>query len=120
MSISYNVDKSFDFIIDEKPGNAFLALRKIAWGDSVEHRIELRKWFVNSEGEESPGKGATFMTEEGPHELTKVLVEQGFGHTEDILNALKTREDFKTEFDNLSNKSNNKKNLYDPRKVIGL
>ena len=41
---SYELDKDFDYTIDEK-GNSFIALRKIKWGNSSEFRLDLRKWF---------------------------------------------------------------------------
>lgn len=86
-------------IFDER-GSQFLALRKIHWckegSESSEDqaRLELRKWMVNSDGEERANKGFSFLTEEGPHELAKVLVHEGFGHTKDLLRELRTRNDF--------------------------
>lgn len=95
MAFEYKVNPDFDFTFDEK-GNTFLALRKLSWGEGKPEKIELRKWYNSADGTETPNKGFTFLTEEGPHELTKVLVEQGFGYTDDILNSLKDREDFKS------------------------
>lgn len=95
MAFEYKVNPDFDFTFDEK-GNTFLALRKLSWGEGKPEKIELRKWYNSTDGTETPNKGFTFLTEEGPHELTKVLVEQGFGYTDDILNGLKDREDFKS------------------------
>lgn len=95
MAFEYSVNPDFDFTFDEK-GNTFLALRKLSWGEGKPEKIELRKWYNSADGTETPNKGFTFLTEEGPHELTKVLVEQGFGYTDDILNGLKDREDFKS------------------------
>lgn len=95
MAFEYTVNPDFDFTFDEK-GNTFLALRKLSWGEGKPEKIELRKWYNSADGTETPNKGFTFLTEEGPHELTKVLVEQGFGYTDDILNGLKNREDFKS------------------------
>lgn len=93
MAFEYKVNPDFDFTFDEK-GNTFLALRKLSWGEGKPEKIELRKWYNSADGTETPNKGFTFLTEEGPHELTKVLVEQGFGYTDEILNGLKDREDF--------------------------
>ena len=95
MAFEYKVNPDFDFTFDEK-GNTFLALRKLSWGGGKPEKLELRKWYNSADGTETPNKGFTFLTEEGPHELTKVLVEQGFGYTDDILNGLKDREDFKS------------------------
>ena len=99
-SFSYTVVEDFDKIFDEK-GNAMLALRKIKWGDSDNVKLDLRKWYNTNDGE-TVGKGFSFLTDEGPHELTKVLVENGYGYTKDIVNALKTRKDFKQVIENVA------------------
>lgn len=90
---NYTIVDNFDHVFDEK-GNTFLALRKIQWGESTNAKLDIRKWYVNSDGVETCGKGVSFITEEGPHELTRVLCEQGYGHTEEILDSIKSREDF--------------------------
>jgi hypothetical protein len=90
---------NMDAIFDEK-GSMFLAMRKVQWvksgsePDASKAKYELRKYIVGADGEK-PNKGMTFLTEEGPHELTKVLIQQGFGHTKDLLKELKKRDDFK-------------------------
>ena len=71
---SYELDNDFDFTVDEK-ANSFIALRKIKWGNSSEFRLDLRKWFNTATGE-TMSKGVSFMTEDGPHELVKVMVVQ--------------------------------------------
>lgn len=89
-----------DVTFDEK-GSTFLALRKIQWckegetPDETLSRLELRKWRVQSDGSERPDRGFAFLTPEGPHELARILVSEGFGNTKDILNELRVREDFK-------------------------
>ena len=89
-----------DAIVDEK-GSQFIALRRIQWvkegeePDETKAKYELRKWMVDAEGKEKANKGVSFLTEEGPHELAKVLVHEGFGHTKDILKELRVRDDFK-------------------------
>ena len=84
-----NIDRTFD-----EKGNTFLALRKIAWGEGKPEKLDIRKWYMSSDGEETVGKGVGFLTEEGPHELTRALVEEGYGHTEDVINGIKNRDDF--------------------------
>ena len=93
--IKYKVADNFDHTFDEK-GNTFLALRKISWGDSDNVKLDIRKWYVNSAGEETIGKGVSFLTDEGPHELTKVLLENDFGDTFQVIEAIKNRENFMT------------------------
>jgi len=97
--ITYEIHDDFDHVFDEK-GNTFLAMRKLTWGEGTNPKYDLRKWYTNSEGEEVVGKGLSFLTEAGPDNLTDMLVEQGFGNTECILEALKTREDFSTALNN--------------------
>ena len=91
-NIKYEIMDGFDYVIDES-GNQILALRKIRWGEKETVHLDLRRWFLNPEGE-VVGKGTSFMTEEGPHELVNVLTKEGYGHTIDIINNIKDREDF--------------------------
>lgn len=91
--ISYEIVDGFDKIFDEK-GNTFLALRRISWNGNTD-KYDLRRWRNNAQGDEMADKGFTFLTEEGPHELTKVLLDSGFGHTVEVINSIKDRDDFK-------------------------
>lgn len=90
MSFSYKIKEDFDHIFDEK-ANTFLALRKVQWGGKGDYKLDIRKWYVNSDGEEVVGKGVSFLTEEGPDELTKILVEQGYGDTKELMEVLSNR-----------------------------
>ena len=86
MAFEYNSDPNFDYTIDEK-GNTFIALRKIDWGNKGEYKLDLRKYYASESGE-TMSKGVSFLTEEGPRELTKVLIETGYGDPEEITNAI--------------------------------
>ena len=90
----FNIDKSYDHIIQER-GNSFIALRKIAWGENKEYKLDLRKWYSAASGVETMSKGVSF-SDDGAHELVKVLTETGYGYTDDILEAIKNREDFRS------------------------
>lgn len=99
-SIKYKIFDGMDNIFDEK-GSTFLAMRRVGWysADKPEPPIEkskweLRKWQANEAGEDIPNKGFSFLTDEGPHDLAKLLVHNGYGHTKDILIELKDRDDF--------------------------
>lgn len=92
MKFEYNINPDFDYIIDEK-GNSIVTLRKASWNNR-EEKLELRKWIVNSEGKETYGKGFAFLTEEGPNELIKTLLENNYGDTETVINSVKDRSDF--------------------------
>ena len=89
---SYNVDPDFNFTIDEK-GNSFISLRKIQWNNKGDYRLDLRK-YISTENGEQMGKGVSFLTEEGPGELAKVLIENGYGDAEELATAIsEKRED---------------------------
>lgn len=88
------IDNSIDEVIDEVPGSSFIALRKLRWSESSPFKLDIRKWFTNSEGEEIAGKGVSFMTDEGPDNLIEALLKHNYGDTRKTLNGLKDREDF--------------------------
>lgn len=100
-----------DIIFDEK-GSRFLSLRKVQWVNKGEEpneekaKYEMRKYTVGKEGEEICGKGVSFLTEEGPHNLAKELVANGFGHTSDVLKELIKRDDFKETVEHLGDDEN--------------
>ena len=82
----YKVDPDFDYTIDEK-GNTFIALRKIDWGDTGSYKLDLRKYYSTDKGEQM-NRGVSFLTEDGPHELTKVLIEKGYGDPSEITDTI--------------------------------
>ena len=87
----YEVDENFDYLIEEK-GNQALFFRRVSWGGR-DAKPEIRKWYVDGSSE-TPGKGFSFMTEEGPDELVKILTETGYGKTDEILENISKRDDF--------------------------
>jgi len=95
---SYTIDPVFDFVIDAK-NNTYIALRKVGWFEQ-EPKLELRKWIATPEND-VPKKGVSFLTEDGPHTLTSVLVEQGFGDTGELLESLSYRKDFNSSMEKL-------------------
>ena len=100
-----------DIIFDEK-GSRFLSLRKVQWVNKGEEpneekaKYEMRKYTVGKEGEEICGKGVAFLTEDGPHNLAKELIANGFGHTSDVLKELIKRNDFKETVEHLGEDEN--------------
>lgn len=88
------IDPSLDVVFDEGSGNSFLAMRKLRWDENSNFKIDLRKWFTNSDGEEIAGKGFSFITEEGPNNLVNCLIDNGFGDTKDIVESISKRDDF--------------------------
>ena len=93
----FGLDVTFD-----EAGSRFLAMRKVQWidkskgeePDESKAKLELRKYIIDKEGNEKANKGFSFLTEDGPHELARVLVHEGYGKTKEILNELKVRSDF--------------------------
>lgn len=107
MAFDYKVNPDFDFIFDEK-GNTFLALRKISWGEGSKEKLDIRKYYNSADGTETVGKGVSFITEEGPHELARVLVENEYGYTDELLNGMKNRKDFMTSLVKVLNEEDTK------------
>ena len=83
---TYTMDPNFDYTVDEK-GNTFIALRKIDWGGNGNYKLDLRKYYASESGE-TMSKGVSFLTEDGPDELTKVLLETGYGNDTEIAETI--------------------------------
>ena len=121
--IKYTIHEDFNKVFDEK-GNTFLAMRKISWGDSEKVNLDIRKWYTNAEGEETVGKGLSFLTEEGPDQLADMLLDIGYGNTEQCLRHLSDREDFKQSLNKVVGKESGlyddtvKDDYYDPMELI--
>lgn len=116
-----------DRIVDEK-GSVFIALRKIAWGcgkdDDPEDldipiKLDLRKYYNTDQGERMD-KGVSFLTEEGPNELTKVLLEEGYGNTAQCLSVLLKRSDINDAVNIITNGEVEEEGYYDPRELLKI
>lgn len=125
-SFKYSIVDKIDFTIEEQ-GNQFTALRKVQWGDSDKAYLELRRWRNTPEGGEMAAKGCTFLTEDGPSELVNTLVELGYGNTKEVLQKLKTREDFRRSLNSVLGKGDElfdeevgtlEDDFFDPRELI--
>lgn len=79
-------------LIDEGTGNSSIMLREVGW-NGRDPKLEIRKWIIDVD-KETPMRGLSFITEQGPHTLTEVLAEKGFGNTEKLITNIKDREDF--------------------------
>lgn len=109
----------------EERGNMVTMLRKLAWGDHDE-KLELRRWIVDIDSEKA-NKGVTFMTEEGPNNLTEVMTRLGYGDTETLIKELSEREDFDEALVNVigvkkvetaKKETSAKPTFYDPKQVL--
>lgn len=105
--MAFSKDREFNYsfrginrIVEER-GNQFIRFAQIAWAPESEEvdpskiKYDLRKYTTDAEGNERMLKGVSFLSEEGPHELTNILIEEGFGKTSTILSNIKDRDDFK-------------------------
>jgi len=107
-----------DEVVDSK-GNSVIMLRKIAWGEKGKEKLELRRWIVDINSEQAL-KGVTFLTDDGPHNLVNILLEKGYGKTEEVLTTLSTRSDFKEALESMNKPKNNKKSsrYSDPKEIL--
>lgn len=94
--LQYEFEKDgINEIIDEASGtNAYIALRNVRWNPSTKYKLDLRKYFVRSDGTEVPSKGISFITDQGPDNLVKAMVDCGYGDTREIIDSIKNRPDF--------------------------
>lgn len=98
-------------VVEEK-GNQYGALRMVQWvkedeePDKSKAKLELRKYAIDKDGTEKPMKGYTFMTPEGPHQLTETLVDNNYGNTKNILRSVTKRDDFKDAVENIGKDDN--------------
>ena len=116
-SFTYTVG-DIDEVVDSK-GNSVIMLRTVAWGENGKEKLELRKWIVDI-NEEKPLKGVAFLTEDGPDNLVNVLLDKGYGKTDEVLEVLSTREDFKDALSELNKPKNAKKSsrYSDPKEIL--
>lgn len=121
-SFSFKMEKGFDFVLQEGQ-NTSTNLRKIAWGDSSEAKIDIRKWSY-SNGEERALKGVT-LSDDGASELANVLVEQGYGDTKRLVKALSNRNDFSKAIKISDDgeyelyEDDGSEEFYDPKQLLG-
>lgn len=127
MEFKYSIVENIDYTFEEK-GNQFGAVRKVQWGDSDKSYLEVRKWRNSPDGSEQAAKGYTFMTEEGPSELAKVLLTLGYGNTREVIDIVKEREDFRKSLnsslgpnDEMYDESTGtlEDDYYDPKSLLG-
>lgn len=83
--------EGIDRIIDER-GNSALILRNVRWNEDKDFKLDLRNYYFTDEGERY-GKGISFLTEDGPDELVRILLEEGYGKPDEIAEAICNRDD---------------------------
>ena len=82
-------EDGIDEVFDER-GNSLLKLSETIWNDRPA-KLELRKWVMGTDGSLTPNKGFSFLTEQGPHDLTHVLLEKGYGDNNTIKEIMEKR-----------------------------
>ena len=88
------MDPDINEVFDEGSGNSFLALRKLRWAEGSDFKLDIRRWYVNSAGEEVAGKGVSFITELGPSNLAESLLRLGHCDTRTVIDSIRERKDF--------------------------
>ena len=115
--IKYEIEEGFDHIISEG-GNSSINVRRISWNDHP-YKLDIRRYSYK-DGKESMLKGIS-LDDEAAGNLAVVLIENGYGETKDLLNAISKRSDFKdvlkTQIDN-SNDDNEEEEYYDPNELL--
>lgn len=130
--LKYEIVDGVDHVLAEQ-GNKYTALRKVSWNEK-EPKMEVRTWYNDPNGDEdTPGKGAT-LTDEACDELTRALLEEGYGDTKEIVNAIKGRKSFMIDLKDALNDTNSsddssdneedsddaeQETLYNPEELLG-
>lgn len=105
-------EDGIDRIIDER-GNVAIIMREVRWKKDNDYKLDIRKYNYTDEGERY-SKGISFLTEDGPDELVKILLEEGYGKPDEIAEAIKSRDDIMKAFAEIKDGDD----LYDPREMI--
>ena len=97
-AIKYEImDEDPDAGVFDTSGDVYLAMREVSWNDGAP-KLELRKWYAGHEDKDDfPGKGFSFLTDEGVDNLAELLVQRGFGNTDVLLDAIGKREEINDE-----------------------
>lgn len=83
---NYEYDERLDKVVDEK-ANQFISVRFAKWKEDQDFQLEIRRFALSEDGE-TPLKGVRFLTDNGPHELTATLVENGFGMADELVDII--------------------------------
>ena len=115
--IKYAIEEGFDHIISEG-GNSSINVRRISWNDHP-YKLDIRRYSYK-DGKESMLKGIS-LDDKAAGNLAVILIENGYGETKDLLDAVSKRSDFKevlkTQIDNLDD-NNEEEEYYDPNELL--
>ncbi len=112
---SYRIG-DIDEIIDEQKSQ-FIALRKIFWNNNEEAKLDLRKYYVNADGEETMAKGVSLFSEDGADQLTQCLLKHGYGDAHEIASIIaENRQDIIDAIN--EGKTEEDSGYFDPRRLL--
>lgn len=119
-NFKFKIHESLNDIFYEK-GNTYYALRKIAWGDSDNYNVDIRKYYSNTSGEETMSKGVS-LSDEAADLLTESLIENGYGNTRQILKSLSKRDNCSIEIndDNIDELVKEDESYYSTDDLFGM
>lgn len=83
---NYEYNERLDKVVDEK-ANQFISVRFAKWKEDQDFQLEIRRFALSEDGE-TPLKGVRFLTDNGPHELTTTLIENGFGMADELVDTI--------------------------------
>lgn len=109
---SYTIDSDFEHILDES-GNRYIALRRIDWGNTGEYKLDLRKYYTTSDGEERMS-GGLVLSDNTTNELMLALLQEGYGDDNDLANCIKQHRP--GILDSLTNETEDE--FYDPQELL--
>lgn len=116
-NFNYVVEEGFDHIIAEG-GNSSINVRRISWNDHP-YKLDIRRYSYK-DGKESMLKGIS-LSDEAAGNLAVVLIENGYGDTKNLLDAISKRSDFKevlkTQIDNFDG-NDEEEEYYDPNELL--
>lgn len=81
-------DDGINEVIEDYAGSAFLSLRQVRWTDGRDYTLDLRRYYIDKNGNEVPGKGLSFKTDQGPTNLVKAFIKHDCCDNVEITKAL--------------------------------
>lgn len=83
----------YNYLIETVGSNAYIALREVRWNPDSDYKLDIRRYFMKSDGIETPSRGIS-LSEEGANTLAESLIELGYGDIDKILQSISERECF--------------------------
>ncbi|MDD3122009.1 MAG: hypothetical protein PHC62_00670 [Candidatus Izemoplasmatales bacterium] len=86
---TYEIDENSPVHVVDERGNVYLQMAKYKWNGKGDFKLGIRQFYSNAEGDRL-GKGISFLTDNGPHDLCHALLEDGFGNPDEIVELAKS------------------------------